>query len=292
MGGIMSALNVLLTKVSDDTVSGSSEIYSELLRELTKLVSQKPSSREWQEFATGLTKVKRSMAPIQNVAGSLKVLLNASIPEEQLNGFIKGFLTDLVEREGQAAGTIARTVTREHRPKKIVTISYSSTVMAAILALPKEVEVSVAESLPLGEGAVTYRRLLEKGVKVSLFRDSMIAPEVAAADLVLVGADAISPEGVVNKVGTRLLAMAAKDQGVDMVALCSTSKLIPVLDMDPMASVRNSEGLRYSESIFEITPLSLFHSVITEEGVLSGVEMEKRLLRDRSKMKENDCHDC
>jgi len=288
----MSDLNALLTKISDDNISGSSEIYSELLRELTKVVSQKPTSHEWQEFATGLTKVKRSMAPVQNVAGSLKVMLNARIPEEQLNGFIKGFLTDLVEREGLAAGTIATTFTQEHRPKKIVTLSYSSTVMAAILALPKEVEVSVAESLPLGEGTVTYRRLLEKGVKASLFRDSMIASEVAAADLVLVGADAISPEGVVNKVGTRLLAMAAKDQGVDMVALCSTSKLIPVLDMDPMASVKSFEGLSYRESIFEIAPLSLFHSVITEEGALSGVEMEKRLLHDRSKMKENDCHDC
>jgi len=50
--------------------------------------------------------------------------------------------------------------------------------------------------------------------------------------------------------------------------------------------------LRYREALFEITPLELVHSVITEEGALSGKEMHQRLLRDRSKMKETECQEC
>jgi translation initiation factor 2B subunit (eIF-2B alpha/beta/delta family) len=288
----MSRLETLLTKISEDSVSGSSEIYSDLLKELLKAVAERPSSEDWRDFSDGLSRVKRSMAPVQNVAGSLRVLLNASIPEDQLNGFVKGFLNDLMERERRAADVISNIVKREHEPRRVVTLSYSSTVMAALSAMPKDVEVSVAESLPLGEGVATYRRLVEKGMKASLFRDSMIPSEVAAADLVLVGADGVCPEGVVNKVGTRSLAMAAKEQGIPMVALCSTSKLIPVLDMDPMSSTRTIDGLRYRERVFEITPLRLFHSIITEEGAISGEEMEKRLVQDRSKMKLTECQGC
>jgi translation initiation factor 2B subunit (eIF-2B alpha/beta/delta family) len=232
------------------------------------------------------------MAPVQNVAGSIKVLLNASIPEDQFNGFIKGFLVDLMEREEQAAGTIAKKVLAEHRVSKVVTLSYSSTVLAAILAMPREVEVLVAESLPLGEGAVTYRRLNEKGFKVSLFRDSMMSSMVADADLVLVGADGVCPEGVVNKVGTMQLALAARECAKPLVVLCSTSKLIPVLDFDAMSDVRTLDGLRYHEAIFELTPLPLIHTVITEEGVLTGEEMQKHLLTDRGKMKVTECQEC
>jgi translation initiation factor 2B subunit (eIF-2B alpha/beta/delta family) len=165
-------------------------------------------------------------------------------------------------------------------------------VLAAILAMPREVEVLVAESLPLGEGAVTYRRLNEKGFKVSLFRDSMMSSMVADADLVLVGADGVCPEGVVNKVGTMQLALAARECAKPLVVLCSTSKLIPVLDFDAMSDVRTLDGLRYHEAIFELTPLPLIHTVITEEGVLTGEEMQKHLLTDRGKMKVTECQEC
>jgi translation initiation factor 2B subunit (eIF-2B alpha/beta/delta family) len=286
----MSLLENLLKEVSEDRSSGSSEIYSRLLLGLEKALAEGPSCQEWRSFADGLSKVRRSMAPLQNVAGSLKVLLEAKIPEEQFNGFVKGFLVDLIGREKKAPGIIAGSVWKEHRPRKVVTLSYSGTVLAALMAMPKDVEVSVAESLPLGEGEVTYRRLAEKGIKVSLFRDAMIPGEVAGTDLVLVGADGVCPEGVVNKVGTMSLALAAREAGVPMVALCSTSKLIPVMDIDPEHSSRTLEGLLYRERLFEATPLHLFHSIFTEEGALSGAEMRERLLKDRGKMVETECH--
>jgi len=285
----MSDLSSLLRKVSDDHVSGSSEIYSELLKGLSDALAVKPSIKDWGEFCIGLEKVKRSMAPLQNVAGSLRVLLNARIPEDQFNGFVKGFLVDLASREKQAPGIIAEKFQKEQRPKRIVTLSYSSTVMATLTALPNDVEISVAESLPMGEGSVTYRLLTDKGYKACLIRDSMLYRAVANADLVLVGADGVCPEGLVNKVGTALLATLCKEHGKPLVVLCSTSKLIPVLEMDPMESFRTLEGLRYQEVVFEMTPLEMVHSIITEEEVLSGVEMQKRLLRDRSKMKDTEC---
>ncbi len=288
----MTSLASLLEKISNDHVSGSSEIYSELLDGLQKALVKKPKVQEWKDFSDGLSKVKRSMAPLQNVAGSIGVLLNAQIPDEQFNGFVKGFLTDLRERETAAPEKIAKTLASSYKPVKVVTISYSGTVMSSLLSLPKDVEISVAESLPMGEGTMTCKKLADNGRHASLFRDSMIASEVRKADLVLVGADGVCPEGVVNKVGTMLLALAAKEHGKPFVVLCSTSKLIPVLEMDAMESESLADQLKVKEVIFELTPLDLVKSVVTDECVLSGEEMKKRLLKDRSKMKDTECQTC
>jgi len=288
----MTSLASLLDKISNDQVSGSSEIYSELLDGLQKTLARKPKVQEWKDFSEGLSKVKRSMAPLQNVAGSIKVLLNAQIPDEQFNGFVKGFLSDLSQRESAAPGKIAKTLASSYKPGQVVTISYSGTVMSSMLSLPKDVQISVAESLPMGEGAITCKKLADDGRHASLFRDSMIASEVQKADLVLVGADGVCPEGVVNKVGTMLLALAAKQHAKPFVVLCSTSKLIPVLEMDAMESESSAGRSRVKEAVFELTPLDLVTSVITDEGVLSGDEMRKRLLKDRSKMKDTECQSC
>jgi translation initiation factor 2B subunit (eIF-2B alpha/beta/delta family) len=288
----MTSLASLLDKVSQDQVSGSSEIYSQLLDGLQEALAQRPKVQEWKDFSDGLSKVKRSMAPLQNVAGSIRVLLNAQIPDEQFNGFVKGFLTDLGEREAAAPQKIANTLVSTYRPGKVVTISYSGTVMNSLLSLPKDVEISVAESLPMGEGALTCKKLADKGRRASLFRDSMIASEVQRSDLVLVGADGVCPEGVVNKVGTMLVALAAKEHGKPFVVLCSTSKLIPVLEMDAMEGESEIQGSKVKESIFDLTPLEMVTAVVTDEGVLSGEEMRKRLLKDRGNMKVTECQSC
>ncbi|HOO04496.1 MAG TPA: hypothetical protein PLJ11_07245 [Methanomassiliicoccales archaeon] len=288
----MSELLELLRKVADDGTSGSSEIYSKLLDGLLGALAERPTVPEWREFSDGLAKVKRSMAPLQNVAGSIRVLLNAQIPEEQFNGFMRGFLNDLAERERLAPSRIAEGLLSSYRPAKVVTLSYSGTVLRSLMALPRGTAVSVAESLPMGEGAITCQRLIGNGIDAKLFRDSMIVRETASADIALVGADGVCPEGVVNKVGTYPLALAAKECGKPFVVLCSTSKLIPVLEMDPGDTETERDGLRLKETVFELTPLSLVTAIVTEEGVLSGEEMRQRLLRDRGNMKVTECQSC
>ncbi len=288
----MTSLAELLDKINKDRVSGSSEIYSELLDGLQQALVQKPKVQEWKDFSEGLSKVKRSMAPLQNVAGSIRVLLNAQIPEGQFNGFVKGFLADLREREAEAAQRIADNMMKTHQPGKAVTLSYSGTVLSAFSRMPKDIEVSVAESLPMGEGAMTCRKLIEKGHRASLFRDAMIASEVSRTDIVLVGADGVCPEGVVNKVGTLPLALAAREFGKPFVVLCSTSKLIPVLELDAVENESVSDGIGMREAVFEMTPLELVTAVITDEGVMSGEEMRERLLKDRRNMKVTECQTC
>lgn len=257
-----------------------------------KALAQGPKVQEWKEFSDGLSRVKRSMAPLQNVAGSIRVLLNAQIPDDQFNGFVKGFLADLQAREAAAPEKIAKNLGKAYAPGRLVTLSYSGTVMSLLTSLPKDIDIAVAESLPMGEGAITCRKLMDKGYRASLFRDSMVPSEVQKAELVLIGADGVIPEGVVNKVGTMSLAFAAREFGKPFVVVCSTSKLIPVLEMDTMEGSSAIDGMIIREAVFEVTPLELVTAIVTDEGVLSGEEMKKRLLKDRGNMKVTECQSC
>lgn len=89
------------------------------------------------------------------------------------------------------------------------------------------ISVVVCESRPLCEGVTMAQRLAAAGLQVTLITDAQAGVFVEEADAVLLGADAVTPDGVVNKVGSRLLALAAKAAGVPMIAVTDSLKVSP-----------------------------------------------------------------
>jgi hypothetical protein len=87
--------------------------------------------------------------------------------------------------------------------------------------------VIVCESRPLCEGCAMAQRLAAAGLQVTLITDAQAGVFVEQADAVLLGADAVTPDGVVNKVGSRLLALAAKAAGVPVLAVADSLKVSP-----------------------------------------------------------------
>jgi hypothetical protein len=87
--------------------------------------------------------------------------------------------------------------------------------------------VIVCESRPLCEGVAMAQRLAAAGLHVALITDAQAGVFVEEADVVLLGADAVTPAGVVNKVGSKLLALAAKAAGVPVVAVTDSLKVSP-----------------------------------------------------------------
>jgi hypothetical protein len=87
--------------------------------------------------------------------------------------------------------------------------------------------VIVCESRPLCEGVTLARRLAAAGLDVTLVTDAQAGVFVREADAVLLGADAVTPQGVVNKAGSLLLALAARAAGVPVLAVATTLKVSP-----------------------------------------------------------------
>jgi translation initiation factor 2B subunit (eIF-2B alpha/beta/delta family) len=137
-------------------------------------------------------------------------------------------------------------------PDEVVTHSFSGTLVAAVAAAGTRARC--ARSNPGGEGRLTVERLRRRGVDAVLVEDAQAVAAAAGGTAVLVGADALGPGGVVNKVGTGALAEAARSGGTSAFVVAGSSKLIGAdLPAPPP---------------FERVPMEGFGAVIGERGVL------------------------
>jgi translation initiation factor 2B subunit (eIF-2B alpha/beta/delta family) len=162
----------------------------------------------------------------------------------------------------------------------VLTLSRSGTVAAALdRARPRE--FLVMESRPAREGVDVAEALADE-TDVTLFVDAAVAHVLGTRDVdrVLVGADAVLPEGrVVNKVGTRTAAIAAARADVPVYALCSRDKVVPDVDEpdfepgDPEAVYDGDAEVDVANPTFDVTPADLIAGVVTEYGVLDAEEV-------------------
>lgn len=172
----------------------------------------------------------------------------------------------------------------------IITHSYSSTLLNTLIAAKeagKNINIICTESRPMNEGAKLAKKLGKKGIKVKLMIDAGVYSLLPEADLILVGADAISNSGLVNKIGTHGLAIAAKQYDKTFYALSSMDKILPKeypiifkYQKNPKEilsqSFKNVTPVNY---YFDLTPLEFISGFITEKGILSPLEIQEYITK-------------
>jgi translation initiation factor 2B subunit (eIF-2B alpha/beta/delta family) len=162
---------------------------------------------------------------------------------------------------------------------QVVTLSYSSSVLAVLSALQKTrpIAVSASESRPALEGRRLAIELATGGVPVTIFSDSAIAHALDSADVVMVGADAVAPAWFLNKSGTRMLAAAAAQCGVPVYVIATRDKFVgrQIADGLVIRSGGASEiwddappAVEVRNPYFELTSLDLVTAVISDVGIL------------------------
>jgi ribose 1,5-bisphosphate isomerase len=178
----------------------------------------------------------------------------------------------------QAVEQVAARTAAEIGPgKTLITHSLSATVVAVFRRLADQgVRAIVSESRPLNEGCHLVGILSGLGVPTRLITDAQIGLCVSDADLALVGADSLLPDGsLVNKVGTYLLALAARDRGVPFW-VCSESlkqrdETLPALKLERMDPAElgapDLPGVQIDNVYFDVTPARLISAWFDEEGV-------------------------
>lgn len=170
-------------------------------------------------------------------------------------------------------------------PETVFTISDSITVADVVLGVGAK-NVVVTESRPQMEGRNLAERLAGEGVNVLLVVDAAAAMFMESATVAVVGADSVLYDGgFVNKVGTRTVALAARDQGVPFYVVCSTSKFnvmnylgrgVELEEKDP-AEVAELEGVNVRNPYFEVVPGRLVTGMITEMGVMEPLDIRRRM---------------
>ena len=136
------------------------------------------------------------------------------------------------------------------------------------------------------EGRRLAQKLAHAGISVQFGIDAAVSRFAPQASLALIGADSITRDGVVNKIGTTGVALVARAASVPCYVVCGRQKWLP-----SAAAVADPAQLKPSEEVwadpptevnvwnayFECTPLELFTGIIAEEGVLTPEEVTRRL---------------
>jgi translation initiation factor 2B subunit (eIF-2B alpha/beta/delta family) len=154
---------------------------------------------------------------------------------------------------------------RGSSPPRVVTLSYSSSVAAALSAIARAepLEVVCSESQPGGEGQRLRDELAAAGARVSLVSDALLTTFLPGATAVVVGADAISARDWTNKAGTFGLAAAASFTGTPVYVVASRDKA-------------QADALRARAPLpraFERTPVLLATLFLTDSGPISPMDV-------------------
>ncbi len=290
-------IDAAISQIASDKTSGASEILRRARTVFSLLNSESPEpeavsvERARQTvIATckAIVLAQPDMSSLLRLAGAVlsSALIATSAAEslESAENAAQAFV-EMAERGARDSALHAATLIRDGAT--MLTHSRSSTVLAAFVEARRcgrNFSVFATESRPMLEGRTLAEALSRHGINVTLIADAAASLAMDRVDLILVGADKITPANLVNKIGTRMIALAARERGLPVYALCDTSKFIredfagsglrpePASELWPEAP----RGVMVVNRYFEPTPLIGFTSVITEDGVLSIEEAARR----------------
>lgn len=113
------------------------------------------------------------------------------------------------------------------KPKRIVTFSRSTAVEEVILHYKDMIsEMICCHSLPLGEGKQFSIDLSNQGVNTRFIEDAELSSVIPDSDFMLIGADAITEEFFINKIGTLQAILVARYYNKEVYVVSSPLKII------------------------------------------------------------------
>ena len=161
--------------------------------------------------------------------------------------------------------------------------SAAISIMAAAHAQGKDITVIATESRPRMQGLLTIKQLDDLGIKTTLIVDSAVRYFMKEADLVVMGADAVTVNGsVINKIGTSQLAMAAHEARKNVIIAAETYKFSPRSLLGELVEIeeRDSDEVLGREKLaelpnvsvrnpaFDVTPREYIDLICTEVGAI------------------------
>ena len=176
----------------------------------------------------------------------------------------------------------------------LATVDYGTAlgVIRAAWERGKNIRVFATETRPKLQGArLTAYELRNEGIPVTLITDSMVGYVMykRLINEVIVGADRIVRDAVINKVGTYTIAVLAKEHGIPFYIaapkstfdLAHNSKDVTIEErrqeeVTHIGSQRIApEGVNVLNPAFDITPLEYVTAIISEDGVLHREDFVK-----------------
>ncbi|HEX37333.1 MAG TPA: hypothetical protein ENG70_00490 [Candidatus Cloacimonetes bacterium] len=228
----MDILDKQIQEFLQDRSSGSMELATHELTIVNRLYSSGSPESRIKDFLQKAVERFPQMIVIQNLQ---KHFVENPISEESIKSF-ENLLSD------HSCSKNAEFLFDKKR--SIITFSRSSSVEKVLVHYKDRIEqVICCHSLPLGEGKYLYNSLHDKGLKTFHIEDAELSHYMKECDYLLLGADAITENYFVNKVGSLQAVLIARYFGKPVYVISSKLKKSSVEDYDSIDPGRYFEKI-------------------------------------------------
>jgi len=141
--------------------------------------------------------------------------------------------------------------------KGVLLHSNSKTICTLFEEIAKQklsVKAFQTESLPGGEGVKQAQLIEDLGFQVTVIKDEEVSEQLGKLDILILGADRIEPDVVVNKIGSFMLARIFEAQMKPVYVLADSRKMV-------------ESGRPVTGELFERIPRKWLTGIITEKSI-------------------------
>lgn len=284
----------MVAPIRDDLMSGAAEIALQAITIFRTVIAESETQdvnklkETLVETAKAVIKAQPAMAPLFHLGNTVLIAVQNATTVSELKESCDDALEKFEKKLCESASIIADHVYELIPPGELVfAYSFSSTVVTSLMnarSRRKFFRVVCSESRPSLEGRKLAGVLAQAGVEVIHTFDSamgLILPQCRAA---FMGCDAVANPGIVNKVGSWLLALACRELGIPLYALAGTEKFVTderLFEFEDFSRPGDEvwsdapNGVRVLNNQFELIPFSWIKGLVTEHGILQEKDIEQ-----------------
>jgi len=267
-------LAIYAKMISDDIEHGASHVLKIASGSLDTALKKNSSATSMEirgacrEYALRIMGVHRRLAPILNFCNHLLLEIETSKDDPELGKKLSDFAITVSEQSSEALEKVAAHANGVISGNHFMTHSRSSTLFHFLNHIRDrdDLQVYITQSRPGGEGRLLAGELAVAGIRTVLIEDAEVMRYLDRVSAVLVGTDAIIPGGVVNKVGTHMVSLAARELGLPIYCLTESIKIWPFDEPILTGLSKGFPSPLGSFEFFELIPGSAFSQFILNSG--------------------------
>ncbi|MEM2117890.1 MAG: S-methyl-5-thioribose-1-phosphate isomerase [Candidatus Bathyarchaeia archaeon] len=264
----------------------------ELIRELKK--SAETLKRTRPTAVNLFWAIDRILAKSKSFAGNAEELIAFVVDEARKIADEDAAANRLIGKYGAELIRDGDVILTHCNAGALATVEYGTAlgVIRAAWEQRKKIKVIATETRPKLQGArLTTYELKKEGIPVTLITDGMVGYVMhkQLVNVVVVGADRIVSDAIINKIGTFAIAVLAKEHQIPFYVaapkstfdLSRKSAEVVIEERKPeevtnVGSYRIApEGISVLNPAFDITPLDYVTAIICEDGVLHKKDFGK-----------------
>lgn len=219
----------------------------------------------------------------------LKTRPTEPMMEHVLNLAVKEDTKEILEHFDKAQKNINKFVNKLIKNNTILfTHCHSTNVIEAFLyakSKGKKFEVYNFETRPIFQGRKTAQDLIKANIPVTLFLDSGISLALSKKkknSIIFIGADALVKDGVINKIGSGLIARIAMQEKIPVYVVADSwkwsFKKVPI-EQRELNEIwdRAPKKIKIQNPAFEFVEKKYLRGIITEKGIMNYNEFVRKM---------------